>query len=74
MNHDGQLCGLLRAELPDLAPRLASVAYLDGLPFTADQVLAWLEPHLPPRAAAPDPDRRATAAPLAAGAPAGGDA
>ena len=46
MNRDGQLCGLLRAELPDLAPRLHSVAYLDGLPYTADQVAEWLAPHL----------------------------
>ena len=46
MNHGGQLCGILRSELPDLAPRIASIAHLDGLPFTAQGVLAWLEPHL----------------------------
>ncbi|NBC95923.1 MAG: 2-oxoacid:acceptor oxidoreductase subunit alpha [Deinococcus-Thermus bacterium] len=46
MNRDGQLCGILRAELPDLAPRLASVAHLDGLPFSADQVATWLAPYL----------------------------
>jgi 2-oxoglutarate ferredoxin oxidoreductase subunit alpha len=46
MNRDGQLCSLLRSELPDLAPRLVSVAHLDGLPFTAEQVVAWLAPHL----------------------------
>ncbi len=46
MNRDGQLCGILRAGHPDLADRLRSLAYLDGLPFTADQVIAWLAPHL----------------------------
>jgi 2-oxoglutarate ferredoxin oxidoreductase subunit alpha len=45
MNRDGQLCGILRSELPDLAPKLASVAHLDGLPFTAEQVVAWLAPY-----------------------------
>jgi len=48
MNRDGQLCGILRAELPDLAYRLHSLAYLDGLPYTADQVERWLAPHLEP--------------------------
>lgn len=46
MNHGGQLCAILRAEYPQLAPRLVSVAYLDGLPFTAEQVEAWLTPLL----------------------------
>jgi 2-oxoglutarate ferredoxin oxidoreductase subunit alpha len=46
MNRDGQLCAILRAELPDLAPRLHSAAYLDGLPYTADQVETWLAPYL----------------------------
>jgi len=46
MNRDGQLCGILRAELPDLAPRIHSVAHLDGLPYAADQIEAWLAPHL----------------------------
>lgn len=46
MNRDGQLAEILRAELPELAPRIASIAYLDGLPFTAVQVAEWLRPHL----------------------------
>jgi len=49
MNRDGQLAAILRAELPDLASRIASVAFLDGLPFTADFVRARLEPFLTPR-------------------------
>ena len=80
MNHDGQLCGLLRAELPDLAPRLASVAHLDGLPFSAGQIIAWLEPHLashpeahPAPGVLPDPSRPA-AVPVAAAASPGDDA
>src|SRR6056297_212285 len=46
MNRDGQLCGILRSELPDLAPSIHSVAHLDGLPYTARQIEAWLAPHL----------------------------
>lgn len=46
MNRDGQLCDLLRSAFPDLAPRIHSLAYLDGLPYTADQVEGWLLPHL----------------------------
>ena len=49
MNRDGQLAAILRAELPDLAPRIESVAYLDGLPFTAGFVRERLEPYLTPR-------------------------
>jgi 2-oxoglutarate/2-oxoacid ferredoxin oxidoreductase subunit alpha len=48
MNRDGQLAGILRAELPDLAPRIESVAYLDGLPYTADFVREQLTPFLLP--------------------------
>lgn len=48
MNRDGQLAAILRAELPDLAPRIASVAYLDGMPLTAQFVRARLEPFLTP--------------------------
>ena len=48
MNRDGQLAAILRAELPDLAPRIASVAYLDGMPFTAGFVRRRLEPYLTP--------------------------
>jgi 2-oxoglutarate ferredoxin oxidoreductase subunit alpha len=46
MNRDGQLSGILRAELPELAPRIHAAAYLDGLPFSAEQVETWLVPHL----------------------------
>lgn len=46
MNHDAQLFGLLAAAYPDLAPRLRSVAYLDGLPFTAGFVRDRLFPFL----------------------------
>ncbi len=49
MNRDAQLAGILRAELPDLAPRIESVAYLDGMPFTAGFVRARIEPYLTPR-------------------------
>lgn len=35
MNRDGQLAQLLRMEYPALAPRLRSIAYMDGLPLTA---------------------------------------
>lgn len=35
MNRDGQLCSILRMELPDLAGRIQSIAYADGLPLTA---------------------------------------
>jgi 2-oxoglutarate ferredoxin oxidoreductase subunit alpha len=38
MNRDGQLCDILRAELPEAASRLRSIAYLDGMPLTADLV------------------------------------
>jgi 2-oxoglutarate ferredoxin oxidoreductase subunit alpha len=48
MNRDGQLCDLLRSTYPDLAPRIHSLAYLDGLPYTADQVTSWVAPHLRP--------------------------
>lgn len=46
MNHDAQLFGVLAAAYPDLAPRLRSIAYLDGLPFTADFVRDRLYPFL----------------------------
>jgi len=49
MNRDGQLAAILRAELPDLAPRIESVAYLDGMPFTAGFVRERIEPFLTPR-------------------------
>jgi len=46
MNHDAQLFGILAAAYPDLAPRLRSVAYLDGVPFTAEFVEGRLRPFL----------------------------
>ena len=46
MNRDGQLAGILRAEYPALAPRIASIAHLDGMPFTADFVKRRMEPFL----------------------------
>jgi 2-oxoglutarate/2-oxoacid ferredoxin oxidoreductase subunit alpha len=46
MNHDAQLFGILAAAYPDLAPRLRSVAYLDGVPFTASFVEQRLQPFL----------------------------
>jgi 2-oxoglutarate/2-oxoacid ferredoxin oxidoreductase subunit alpha len=46
MNHDAQLFGILAAEYPDLAPRLRSIAYLDGVPFTAGFVAERLQPFL----------------------------
>ena len=42
LNRDGQLCAILRSELPELAARLASVAHLDGMPLTA----RWVEERL----------------------------
>ncbi|MCZ7569544.1 MAG: 2-oxoacid:acceptor oxidoreductase subunit alpha [Ardenticatenaceae bacterium] len=35
LNHDGQLCQILRMELPEYATRFVSLAYCDGLPLTA---------------------------------------
>ncbi|HYN88284.1 MAG TPA: 2-oxoacid:acceptor oxidoreductase subunit alpha [Ardenticatenaceae bacterium] len=35
LNHDGQLCHILRMELPEHATRLVSLAHSDGLPLTA---------------------------------------
>jgi 2-oxoglutarate ferredoxin oxidoreductase subunit alpha len=34
-NTDGQMAQILRMEYPDLAPRIISLAYLDGMPLTA---------------------------------------
>jgi 2-oxoglutarate ferredoxin oxidoreductase subunit alpha len=38
MNREGQLCGILQSEFPESAPRLVSVAQLDGMPLTAQWV------------------------------------
>jgi len=46
MNHDAQLFGLLCAEYPDLAPRLRSIAYLDGVPLTAGFIDERMQPIL----------------------------
>ena len=35
LNRDGQLHGILASEMPDLASKLRSIAYLDGMPMTA---------------------------------------
>lgn len=40
LNRDGQLHQILQTELPDLAPRLISWAHLDGLPLTAEWIVA----------------------------------
>jgi 2-oxoglutarate/2-oxoacid ferredoxin oxidoreductase subunit alpha len=50
MNHDAQLFGILAAAYPDLAPRLRSVAHLDGVPFTAAFVERRLLPFVAPEA------------------------
>jgi 2-oxoglutarate ferredoxin oxidoreductase subunit alpha len=38
LNRDGQLKDILVTELPDLATRLISIAYMDGMPLTAEWV------------------------------------
>ncbi|WP_036198983.1 2-oxoacid:acceptor oxidoreductase subunit alpha [Meiothermus ruber] len=42
LNHDGQMCSILRAEMPDYAARIRSIAHLDGLPLTA----RWVQERL----------------------------
>jgi 2-oxoglutarate ferredoxin oxidoreductase subunit alpha len=39
-NTDGQMAKLLHMEYPDLAPRILSLAYSDGLPLTASWLVA----------------------------------
>lgn len=51
MNHDAQVRGILAADFPDLAPRLAGVAFLDGLPWTAGFLADRLRPFLTPKEA-----------------------
>ncbi|CAN5766237.1 2-oxoacid:acceptor oxidoreductase subunit alpha [soil metagenome] len=46
MNRDAQLTGIIRAEYPGLAPRIEAVAYLDGMPFTADFIEERLAPYV----------------------------
>ncbi len=43
MNRDGQLNAILRSELPELASKLVSLAYLDGMPLTATWVRTRIE-------------------------------
>lgn len=42
LNRDGQLHQLLRMHFPELAPKLISYAYTDGLPLTAKQVYEFI--------------------------------
>jgi len=46
MNRDGQLTAILRDELPVHAAKLKPIAYLDGMPLTADWVVGRLNAHL----------------------------
>ena len=43
MNRDGQLHTILRAELPEVATRLESLALLDGMPLTARWVVEAIQ-------------------------------
>jgi 2-oxoglutarate ferredoxin oxidoreductase subunit alpha len=43
MNRDGQLHAILQTEMPDLATKLVSVAYLDGMPLTARWIVEAIE-------------------------------
>ncbi len=45
MNRDAQLVSLLRMEYPELATRLVSIAYADGLPLTARFVTGQILAH-----------------------------
>ncbi|GAB4468760.1 MAG: 2-oxoacid:acceptor oxidoreductase subunit alpha [Anaerolineae bacterium] len=42
-NHDGQMAKLLSMEYPELAGRLVSIAYLDGMPLSARWLVAEIE-------------------------------
>ncbi|PWH16198.1 MAG: 2-oxoacid:acceptor oxidoreductase subunit alpha [Anaerolineae bacterium] len=42
MNRDGQLHQLLRMHFPELAPKMISYAYTDGLPLTAKQIYDFI--------------------------------
>ena len=41
-NTDGQMANILRMEYPDLAPRVHSLAYTDGLPLTPRWIVAHI--------------------------------
>jgi len=50
MNRDNQLRNILRAELPQHAPKLHGVGYIDGMPLTAEWVERQVLGHLNGRA------------------------
>jgi 2-oxoglutarate ferredoxin oxidoreductase subunit alpha len=35
LNYDGQMCQLIRLHVPEMAAKVRSIAYCDGLPLTA---------------------------------------
>jgi 2-oxoglutarate ferredoxin oxidoreductase subunit alpha len=43
LNRDGQMHMLLSMEYPDLAEKLLSISRIDGLPFTAEQILEHVQ-------------------------------
>lgn len=43
MNRDGQMYRILQTEMPDLALKLRSVAYMDGLPLTARWIVERIQ-------------------------------
>lgn len=43
MNRDGQMHSILTLEMPDLATRLKSIAYLDGMPLTARWIVETMQ-------------------------------
>lgn len=45
MNRDGQMHAILQTEAPELATKLVSLAYLDGLPLTAWWVVEEISKH-----------------------------
>lgn len=46
LNRDGQLHAILQTELPEMATKLVSLAYLDGMPLTARWVTEAIEEQL----------------------------
>lgn len=43
LNRDGQLHSILVTEMPEIAGKLRSIAYLDGMPMTARWLVAAVE-------------------------------
>jgi 2-oxoglutarate ferredoxin oxidoreductase subunit alpha len=39
LNRDGQLHKILQTEMPDMATKLTSLAFMDGMPLTAHWVV-----------------------------------